>query len=915
MSYGVEDRRAIPSVLKSASHKPEAIHAVRRRVRTITLGNNKYNFGNHVTIPIDTANHGAFMDPKSTQLEFDVEIHNANPYVDFQNWPRCGANIVFQEMRVLIAGKPIEENLHYAESFEFSMLQKNMNARVWDMFKPNRYYDQFGYTQEQTMNLIKPCMVDALGLPMYAGSWQGLCNEWAYEKPPVAPGTATEATLGAYIARFSKNGYMKNLSAARDIGLFPYVDANDPGLNLLAAMTAARIAPATMEGRVNIIANGVAYNTVIGVVSAGTVIAIDDELMLVTGTAQVEGQANQTELSVIRGFGQTGISEHVITSPIKVIGRAPNSQEHPSTTAANWPINQPYWIGACDERAHGGRVQDYSAFLSNTRAYPIGVRPLPGAAYYEPTGGSGYEGSSIVYHCSTEILSGVLGTLAEKYWPSLLIGPGKMTLDFTLAAPEKVFWFTMDPCRRIPDTPRDYCVFKREIEGVDNTNVGNYEYMTGLTPATGAVKPAYAKYLNDVGESIQLITGPENNPVVYAYGRAVAASREACFGQSPYYFGDVPMMQYALVTKASKALHDKVYLREVQACYGTYLSASVPQTRRVHTAAIPKLAQIHSSVPGTLSQTTYQISNVEFVAEEVLLPDVVTATLLQEANSGEIGMHTEMIRTYQTSCIQSETQQIQVPVRLVQASQVSFVFRHQDQLNGDIASCYNSLSFINPFTHITSTASDAYDLDTSFTVDSALDSGSRKGINIRLNLGNTQYPAQPINSLVELLKENDKASHIKQNCEQSGPSRVQASFYTNESIKSVQYGLFEDQGFLTPHVPLAVLDDQTLTGNPYMSYGTAVAETNQTRYAARRNAVGAKLFTPPTGTFHISMDLETFQNTSDTLRSGTPIVNHQMVLQFEQAKALARSIHRCDVIIPHSARISFQSGGEASVVF
>lgn len=908
MSYGVEDRRAIPSVLKAASHKPEAIHAVRRRVRTITLGNNKYHAGNHVTIPIDTANHGAFMDTKSTQLEFDVEIVNVNPYVDFQNWPRCGANIVFQEMRVLIAGKPIEENLNYAESFEFAMLQKNMNARIWEMFKPNRYYDQFGYTQEQSMNLIKPSMVDALGLPMYAGSWQGLCSETPYQKAPLA--LATDASLPAYMKRFAGFSRGAPLSATRDFLTLP-------ALTLQTALTSARLSLGQVQGRVTIILNNEDLADIQAALSIGTVIAIDQEMMIVmvAPTANT-GNGDYTDVSVIRGFGQSGISSHAAGSFVKVVGRAPNSQEHPTISAANWPVRQPYWIGACDERAHGGRVQDYSTFLSNTRAYPIGVRPLTAtvageAAYYDAApNNNGYAESTITYHCSTEILSGVLGTLSEKYWPSLLIGPGKMSLDFTLAAPEKVFWFTMDPCRRIPDTPRDFCVFKRELQS-SSASVTSYSLLTGLTPCTAQVPDPVGKYVDATGTAI-----------AQPHGRAVAATREACFGQSPYLYGDIPMLQYALTTTASKVTDAKVFLREVQGCYGSYLSAAVAQTRRVHNSALPMSAQSNSGITGYLSQTRYALSNVEFVAEEVLLPDVVTATLLQEANSGEIGMHTEMIRTYHTSCIRSQTQQIQVPVRLVQASQASFVFRHQDQLNGDIASCYNSLSFINPFTHLThdpvfltGTTTAAYDLDNKFSVSSALDAAGRKGVNIRLNLGNTQYPAQPINSLVELLKENDKASHIKQHCEQSGPSRVQIAFNEDKATKGVQYGLFEDQGFLTPHVPLELLDDQTLTGNPYMSYEVTVNETNATRYAARRNPIGPKLYIPPTGTFHISMDLETFQNSSDTLRSGTPIVNHQMVLQFEQAKALEASIHRCDVIIPHSARISFQSGGEASVVF
>ena len=876
----VEDRRAIPQVLKSSSHKPEAVHVVRRRFRTLTTNTNEYQSGNTVIIPIDTATHGSFMDPKSTQLEFDLKISNNNPYVDFQNFPRCGANIVFQEMRVRCAGNPVEENLNYAESFELDMLGKNMNGHIWEMFKSNRYYENFGFTPHQHMNLVKPCMVDWMGAPMYSGQRSGYSSSWQYLRPK----NDTQ-----------RNNMEECVWAQRHTNLDTLrIDTN---LELTAPRTNLINHPTIDE---------VGFSTTIvvdtpqhGGLAAGDIVrtTTSTEMILVT-------HATSTILTVQRGFMNTDITPLSDDDQLIHIANATPTEENVEISAANWPINQPYFIGACDgERAGAGRVQDYAAFLTNTRAFPIGVKPVLADGTYTshvPTATLPYEKSVISYHVSTEILSGLLGTMAEKYFPSLLIAPNKLALEFKLATKEKALWFSMDPCRRIPRI-RDYLPYKRQKHQSDITSGDlNYHRGLGCTPLQGNPMLSQNSF---TGETVLAST---------ILGKEMCVSSYAACGLSPYKFGNVPMPQYCLAAHNDMYNKDTVavsYIKETEGCYGTWRRSSMAQTRRTHTGALPMDAYNHSGISGRAEDVDYSITNVEFVGEEVLLPDIVTATLLQEANSGEIGMHTEMIRTYNTTCLTGETQQIQVPVRVVQASKVSFVFRHPHALQGSSANNYNSLSFINPFTLVEHTPSIHHEISGYYTVDSALDSNAKRGINLRMNLGNTQYPQQPIQSLVELMKENDKAMHIKQNCMQATAARVQSSFYSNLSTKGIDYSVFEDQGFLTPHVPIELLDDQTLTGNPYMIFpGVA-------NISARRTTTSPGLAMAPVGTFHISFDLDSFQNSSDVMRSGSPIVNHQLVLQFQNAKGMSKIGLRCDVIIHHSARASFQSGGEMRVIY
>ena len=54
------------------------------------------------------------------------------------------------------------------------------------------------------------------------------------------------------------------------------------------------------------------------------------------------------------------------------------------------------------------------------------------------------------------IFSGLIGVWAEKAFPTMLIAPGSFYIQIRFAKVSQAFQFSMDPCRRIFGTYRDY---------------------------------------------------------------------------------------------------------------------------------------------------------------------------------------------------------------------------------------------------------------------------------------------------------------------------------------------------------------------------------------------------------------------------------------------------------------------------
>jgi hypothetical protein len=418
----------------------------------------------------------------------------------------------------------------------------------------------------------------------------------------------------------------------------------------------------------------------------------------------------------------------------------------------------------------------------------------------------------------------------------------------------------------------------------------------------------------------------------------------------------VPLPQYMLVTKpwAKKALYATYRVNvgtsntyniwgetvgstdlasETVACFGTYLPHSVAQSMRCF-----------NQYGGNTDYVKYTMSNVEFVSQQIILPDPVTAQILQIAAVGEgISIATTGIRTYQSPVSSSTSQNIIIPAKTASANALYVVFQPQNYSNTTEGQLYNSFSRFCPFSQIYSM--DPYPqsscTQSSSVISQAVYSSGQTALGqntpfgivnakagsnfqIQLVMGNDYVPQQPITSIPELVTELTKCQHklfdTSANQDTSFCLVEKSGFATNSSFTksnvfsypgsdsstsgSYYYNAIEPRGFCSAFTFPAWLDDQTYVANPNWNYiGACLWNGSVTGYGGTAGLTGSSpgtkalfgqrgdyvlpMFTPQESTFVIGFDLDTWSGYSDISRSGVYLGNSTITLHLENAVALA----------------------------
>lgn len=827
----------------------------------------------------------------------------------------------------------------------------------------------------------------------------------------------------------------------------------------------------------------------------------------------------------------------------------------------NWHTLLPPQATRPDVRTLGpDNLQDYFMFLANTKLIPIGT---PGWDKYSaqnaangfsndsgpPANGNyktsvnfknfdQYQGNlhttSATYTCCIPLISGVLGSFADKCWPTMLVAPGSMYIQIRTASAAKAFQISMDPCRRVLGTVRDYLPFGGSMGGLYGqfggvstpaTTVGGNlgQQSTSFTPVSGAVSslygflpretmtdyraPAYFTILNDtaltpaqqvisppgtvttrqavkvtqsdkeinsmingyacigasltsantrlaikyfngddgfglpfrpysvaamngqwtIGRSyISQFTGnstdtfmqiTEESSRVGQYNNLYASGMQPMFsgmnssftapdgvtaitsnqvrrpliattatntnlltqftvgaysnannnGASPgggfyanqmpqadvtteFHVSGIPLPQYILVnepwlrkTFAYDIDVNGKYLfygvgtgnlgSEQIACYGTYLSASVPQSRRV----------LQSNGASNNGSITYQLQNIEFVSQQIILPDSVSASILEDAANGDISLNANSIHNYQTPCGVSTSQNLIIPAKIASANTMYCLFVPQAFVSGNAASVYNSLRGINPFASV-AVDGQLSGIQTPYSNLNGIgfNAGSveirntpcRSGaFQVQLKVGNELIPQQPLTTITELVSENVKAQHklfdTQSNVNTTFSITTTASEILGGNITSgLSFDSITTGHFTTTFVAADLLDDQTAISNPSMGYvyacegsqlasgGANIANTTIDSYVIKRSPYTLPLFTPPESSFVIAFDLDTWSRFSDVTRSGKYLGNNTITLTLQNALALGLTNQQSgsngyilQTFIVHDIRFSFQAGG------
>ncbi len=149
---------------------------------------------------------------------------------------------------------------------------------------------------------------------------------------------------------------------------------------------------------------------------------------------------------------------------------------------ALWPDFQPCTLSGevddfeVDSIIGKTKVSEYMKYLANVRSLPIGVSGVISGSTYAASSAAPMAAATTTtvnapncsfteYRVSMPFLSGIYGILADKMFPDLLIGANNIRIEFKLASNNKALWLTMDPCRRVPGTVRDFAPFTGASNG------------------------------------------------------------------------------------------------------------------------------------------------------------------------------------------------------------------------------------------------------------------------------------------------------------------------------------------------------------------------------------------------------------------------------------------------------------------
>jgi hypothetical protein len=577
------------------------------------------------------------------------------------------------------------------------------------------------------------------------------------------------------------------------------------------------------------------------------------QAMVLTGSKLYTGSKNGQGLDVNRLAGRNSI--HVAPAESDAnrlqgndylawkntsVGRTETSQADETTypwipcasyVPSQWPDFQPCTLSGdvddfeVDQIIGKTKVAEYMKYLANVRSLPIGVTGvIAGKTYCEPTDALPVATSATTnssscnyteYRVSMPFLSGIYGILADKMFPDLLIGANNIRIEFKLASNTKALWLTMDPCRRVPGTVRDWAPFTGASNGSrrgGDISGASSEFM-GLsfaTDANAALGCSYAMlncqdtntanpfpvtnyYRNTTALTTVATTSGQIFPNSYMYNTSSAMGEDLRGAQTlsiplsttftwtdnqyatslhnstvsgfdldtmtrlpkPQYMPVAqPWLQKAFSTYANGewvAAVGAVYVNENAACFGTYLPASRPQTRRCQLSS--RLA-IVDPIFSSAGVTAFAIRDLQYIGEQVQLDDISTSAIIQHAATSEIVVWTRGYRSFEANCDSNTQQNIILPIQIGQATALYLVFRPAAQL---LSQDYYSNSFCCPFTGLSYSQTTAPsstialgkagkipDVGGNYTLSTTLDTSNMGLFSYQLFSGTKQYPLQPI---------------------------------------------------------------------------------------------------------------------------------------------------------------------------
>jgi len=493
----MSDVKAIPRMLNLSSRKPTTVEAFVRSVSSIATNAQSFGPNTYANIVLDTSTPGAFLDPNQSFIEFDFEVTNTNPYIDYMNLSAAGMASFIEEFRIYNQGTPIEEILQYNLMFEHWMKMGGHAQTKFRMFMENSWRAPVLPSQSD-LNFVKPPMVDREGLCMHPtpvnmfGDGNTLCQH---------------NEQGNYRSARASGYWGLNPSEGVNYGWTDKPNADADGCWGLTKGSNRSPGDNVLQYEKN--SNGVAY-------ASGRV------------KTNFIGPMNYIHMYHNYDMRNSGCTAGGNLRSQCWTNRIDNTYVTWPNTLRPEPLIKNIVRQQQEENIKRYRLQDYLMFLANVENIPIGVSPVKSFIKNEDAlvpvskdpapGGPGDETllpttwnanvtgqinannwnwdvvtqtppeGKIKFHVTLPIFSGLLGVWAEKAFPAMLISPGSFYIQIKWAKMQQAASFTMDPCRRIYGTYRDYVPSYGLSKGYSTEYRGqnlSYNRVYTIPPCTG----------------------------------------------------------------------------------------------------------------------------------------------------------------------------------------------------------------------------------------------------------------------------------------------------------------------------------------------------------------------------------------------------------------------------------------------
>jgi len=943
---------ATPRDLQIGDERPPAIRALRRRKKCLNVSRN--NFGPHAIteIPFDTGDAGSFVIPNTLRLEGTVTIKNANPFIDYISLGRAGWNQLIETMSWEVNGTALERVRHYSTVSEILKIREGTFQDPFFLSFRNTWEAAGGAAGDLHINFIKPPMVAANGKPWRA---QGIA-----ERNP-EKGEAFVYPVGS--SGYAPDGYTH---ASLDTTYTLQSAGNFPSMNYWSRMSTSR------NDTADPVVGGDLYYNAGGSYSSG---GIDDAVAPTLYVSVKDG-------SLMGGPHYCPVNMDKLREEVK--------KNHQQRTDLNRVLNAMSNVKYIPVHkrltaAQAGTTLEGSvkAHISNKLADGNALDADFLTVYTETP-----------YRFSLELDMALVGRFARKWFPTSLVGAGRMSLRIEWADATRAFRVSMDPCDRIPGTVRDLCPYKGVpsaktvkhlvddgndmmtaycgaftrtsfglfAEAFDgNPNVSTINSLTSLNTASAlgrapqmylpplGISPSADAHANSITEAVQIAAygiGPRDS-AAYAYAKLYGdvAQSKTDWGAINYFYlppADLartgciaspfmaPLCQYLPYTDpqaarrseiAANGFVDVLTVGEEHLCYGTYLERSRPQSRRCTPQAYP--LEIPTQKYGTYG-ITYEVSNLQLVMTEILVPDATMDGLLREAIAGNAIMEMTIHKSAENQLPKLARQNILIPIPGASIVSLTSVFRPMEQITGSNMLVYDYNSFVNPFVTIdTPVTNKLCDFDEPLKVRTPFDANLENcGIELYYQLGSDLYPRQPIDNLYTLLQFMMEGDKIIRGEGELGNFRQRGGYpewveLCTEMVPHTQTGsgymmdVLKD-GYFAPWTPINILSDQTLTENPFMKAQRLQDPTLDAN--KKRGAYSSGLFEPLCGTFHLSLLLSTFPGYQHKARDGSTVVNNSLYLRLSNAFALEKDNFQMFTMAELNAKVVFERGGSMSLI-